>query len=414
MRQALQLSEGRLPSRTILHVVSALDNEMGGMVHAALNVCQMLVNRDVAVELVATADPADDLDYLQTKYSDVPCRLFERTRPHHYFNSRSLRQWLVKNISNYSLIHIHGIFSFPTLYACGAAAANSVPYLLQPHGSLDPSDLQKHRHAKRIYGRFVLRPLLKRASGILLTTDLEADRAALYGTRPAKMVAPLPVELKLSREVDKATARDSLSIPRDAQVVLFLGRYDHKKGLQFLVPALARLKLRRPKLWFLLAGSGTTREENKVDSLLDRFSLRDWTTTTGFVSGAKKESVFAASDIFALPSLYENFGITVVEALQARLGVVISTEVYISSLLQSKDAASVCDPSITSCSAALAELLDNPQKLREIADQGPLIAESYFSTGAAFSSLMSAYRHLDINSEAPSQSTEPLRGRTEP
>jgi glycosyltransferase involved in cell wall biosynthesis len=280
-----------------------------------------------------------------------------------------------------------------SLYAAWACRRSAVPYTVRPHGSLDPFDLRKHSLAKRLYGPLVVRPFLGGAAAVVLTSQLEANRVVTFGASPPKVVIPLPI---VGSEVhaDGREFRERHGIPANATVVLFLGRVDPKKGLQFLVPSLAELKRSHPDLWFVLAGDGRRDEVAVVDAMLQAHDMAGWTVRCGFIGGREKQGALVASDLFALPSLNENFGIAVVEAMQAGLPVVISDEVYLHTELNAAGAAVVCRPAMSSCKDALESLLADSDLRRAMGARAREAASALFDPNVVLPQLLQLYRTI--------------------
>jgi glycosyltransferase involved in cell wall biosynthesis len=376
-----------------LHTVASLDNRMGGSVHAALNVCKYLVESGTGAEIAATWSPEDDLNYLDQHYSQLSRHLHSRCFPRHHFNSIQLRSWLRKNVSKYDLVELHGVFSFVPLYTYLACRAAKVPYLVRPHGSLDPFDLRKHRFLKNVYGPLFVRPMIKHAQAVLLTAELEAQRLETYGAHAKKLVAPLPVPQE-NMEGDAAWFRQQHRIPASSRIVLFLSRIDYKKGLEFLIPGLAGLKSEYPNLWFILAGTGEAGYLDFIQSMLAKHRMNEWTTACGFISGPAKAAAFAASEVFALPSLNENFGIVLVEAMRAGLALVISDQVYIHREIERAGAGLVCRTDVSSCKDALRRLLSGETPVRATGDRARMLAREKFSPETAIQRLQYVYKSL--------------------
>jgi glycosyltransferase involved in cell wall biosynthesis len=405
----LPLSETREGTRrplSVLHVSSSFDERMGGLIRAPLNICKYLAEDGVDVTVVATQSGRDDVDYLPAEYGGVRCIAFLRVLPEHNFRSPALFRWLRENVSRFDLVEIHGVFAFPTLYGVFACLRAGVPYILRPHGQLEPHDLRKHAPAKAIFGRLLVRPMLSHASSVLLTTQLEADRIVTYGAPVHGEVVTLPVQpVPVASNGDGF--RNRHGIPRDATVVLFLGRFDDKKGLQYLLPALAAVKREHPHAWLLLVGDGTDAELQVLHSLVAKHGTAPWTTNCGFLSGQEKQSALAASDIFALPSRNENFGIAAVEAMYAGLALLLSREVYVSDVPGRSGAAVLCDPNELSCQAALRTLLEDSTNLRDRGRRARVDAQEHFAPKAATRELLRVYeRVLGVDTSAGRGSTE--------
>lgn len=387
-----------------LHAVESLDERMGGSVRAALDTCRSLTERGHVASLVGTTLFGEQLDYLRREYPDLPYYLFERRVPHHNFRSPGLRHWLNWNVRRFDVVEIHNLFSFVPLYTARACQRADVPYIVRPHGSLEPVDLQKHALIKRPYGMAVVRNILSRAERVLVATQQEAERLNTFGATPRVDVVPLPV-YGPNVSGDRQDFRGTYGIPEDALVVLFMGRIDQKKGLQFLVPALASLKKDFPNVWFAVVGSSSNSTAVDLEALLKEHQMEDWTVRSGFLSGAAKQAAFAASDIFALPSLNENFGIAVVEALYAGVPVVLSDEVYIHGAVAKSGVGLVCKASLESCKERLRELLSSEKRRREMAERAPEAAKTHFGPHASALRLMSVYAEIVSKS---SSTTEPV------
>jgi glycosyltransferase involved in cell wall biosynthesis len=71
------------------------------------------------------------------------------------------------------VVHLHGNWTFPVWVGCGCALASGKPYVVSPHGSLDPVRLRHSAWKKRLAG-LMDRYFLRRASVIHATSEAEA------------------------------------------------------------------------------------------------------------------------------------------------------------------------------------------------------------------------------------------------
>jgi glycosyltransferase involved in cell wall biosynthesis len=185
--------------------------------------------------------------------------------------------------------------------------------------------------------------------------------------------------------------RKKHGIPGDAFVVLFLSRIDYKKGLNYLLPALAALKKEFPKVWLVMAGGGQQAFVEGIRAEVAARGMTGWTVFPGFLSGTDKMSAFGAADLFALPSQNENFGIVVVEALQCGLPSLISTGVYIHREIAARDAAVVCEPNEDSCRDGLKKLITDPVLRAQLRERAAAAARELYSPEAANRTLLELY-----------------------
>jgi glycosyltransferase involved in cell wall biosynthesis len=378
------------PIRT-LHVAHSLDKHTGGALNAPLEICRYLERSGTSAEIAAGYSPGDDLGYLHEAYPEVRTHAFARSFPRRYSNSREFAKWIRGALPSYDIVEIHSVFFGIALRAALECRRQGKPYFVRPHGSLDPFDLRKHAALKGIVGPLLIRPMLASASAAVLTSDLEAARMVTYGASVRKVVLPLPVPLA-EAATDPARFRERHGIPRDAVVALFMSRIDPKKGLQLLIPAVARLQSEFGKLWLVLAGSGDSHVMESTGALLESQLKGVRALQVGFLSGKEKLDALAAANLFALPSLNENFGIVLIEAMQAGLPLLISDEVYIHDELARAGAAVVCQTTADSVEGALRKMLDGSTDLVAMGRRGRDLVLSRYRPEAATELLVAAYR----------------------
>lgn len=383
------------PTRNVrtLHIIDRLDKRRGGSVYATLAVCKYLARAGQPVEAVGSIGSGDALDHLEHDFSEFKTHRFDRSFPVRYSNSAAFAAWLTQSVKNYDLVEVHAIFNAFAWRAAKICRKAGVPYLIRPHGSLDPFDLQKHAALKKILGPFLVRPMLEGAKAMLLTAPMEADRVETYGARVRKLVLPLPVSLG-TQHGNGSGFRHRYGIPRDAQVVLFMSRVDYKKGLEFLIPALGVLKAEFPKLWFVMAGSGEPEFVGRVKQLLIDHRVQPFTSGVGFVTGADKADAMAAANLFALPSRNENFGIVNIEAMHMGLPLLVSNEVYIYQEIQQAGAGLICVPTTHSVTEQLRKMLNGSLDLVAMGRNGRELVEKRYRSEIATAALVKTYEEI--------------------
>ncbi|WP_409048154.1 glycosyltransferase [Microbacterium sp. HA-8] len=291
-----------------------------------------------STSIVATTTPGEDLTFVGERAPGVELHLLPRTFPGVYGYSRPLSAWLRASLSNFDLVVIHEVFSYPAIEAARMAAALGVPYVVRPHGSLDPYDLRKHGKTKRLLSP-LFRKMLSRSNGIWLTAEMEADRVDTFGAKPSKAVTPLAVP-RVDPVGSRSRFRATYGFADDDLVFLFLGRLDAKKGIERIMNAFAHATFHR-RAFLVLAGSGEAEFERVIDERLRSLPRNEAVIRTGFLIGAERSDAFAGSDVFLLHSDNENFGLAPVEALHHSLPSILSDEVYISADLHREGVAFV-------------------------------------------------------------------------
>jgi glycogen(starch) synthase len=101
----------------------------------------------------------------------------------------------------------------------------------------------------------------------------------------------------------------------DGPLLTFAGRLVYEKGVQDLIASLPKLRDRHPGLRLVIAGDGPYKSALEAD--IHRLGLSQTVTFPGFLGGTDLPAVIAASDCFAVPSIYEPFGMVALEGAAA-------------------------------------------------------------------------------------------------
>lgn len=224
-------------------------------------------------------------------------------------------------------------------------AWSAKPYILTVH-DLIPLILDKlykeHRPTWRYeFARWLENRSIRNATLLLSVSETTArDVVRLLGVpRERIVVTPNGVDtsffelFKLRQALSsdaRLQLRTRLSIPPNRPIIFYVGGHDERKNIARLVEIsreviaeCAEKKESEPVL--VLAGRvNTQRERDTLDTALRDFAMAADTVNVGFVSDADLQALYAESSVFLFPSLYEGFGLPVLEAMAAGVPVVSS------------------------------------------------------------------------------------------
>lgn len=122
---------------------------------------------------------------------------------------------------------------------------------------------------------------------------------------------PEPPYILTSREETK----ERLGVPRDARLLLYVGRLAPEKNLLMLLDAFAQIAAARPDVYLVVAGSGKSAAMLKRRAA--KLGLGGRTVFTGFIQRTKLDPLYKAAEAFLFPSKTETQGLSVGEALAA-------------------------------------------------------------------------------------------------
>jgi glycosyltransferase involved in cell wall biosynthesis len=154
---------------------------------------------------------------------------------------------------------------------------------------------------------------LKAAHCLHATAESEYDEIRQAGLNNPVAIIPNGIDIP---DLPSANRED-----RNQKTILSLGRIHPKKGLDRLVRAWAMLEGRFPNWSLRLIGSAEVGHDLELVALGKQLNLRRFNVQAAAYGDAKWQA-YQSADLFVLPTLNENFGITVAEALACELPVI--------------------------------------------------------------------------------------------
>ncbi|MCP9849796.1 glycosyltransferase [Cyanobium sp. Morenito 9A2] len=381
----------------ILHLIPSISPLRGGPSQAVLAMVAELRRQGVDARLLTTNDDGpgllSDLPLgVWHEHQDVPVLAFPRWSPPlrpllEFAVAPGLTRWLRTHLSEFDLLHVHALFSYPCTSGMAAARALKVPYLLRSIGQLNRWSLEQSPGRKRLLLRLIERRNLEGAAALHFTSDAEQREVADLGLASPSFVLPLGVELpELLPPEDRGENQPTR--------FLFLSRLHPKKQVPLLLGALAELRLHRPEAaWTLeIAGEGEPAYVAELKALALRLGLAKRCAWLGFVAGPEKQALLQRADWFVLPSASENFGVAAAEALAAGTPVILSTGVAVAEAVRRAGAGLVCAAERRPLKETLLQALEPPSPAQRQAARA--LAAERFSWPSITERLIEHYRTL--------------------
>ena len=303
----------------------------GGITQSSYNLAKGLVERGHEVD-VCTTDLGDNsnsrLMVQHKKYIDgINVYYFPNISNFLAFNCRlflpiGFISFMKEHIKNYDVVHIHDYRSTLAIITSYYSKKYNKPYILQAHGSMLP--FFNKRLIKMIFDVVYGKKILKNASRIIASTELELEHYAIMKLKNNVEVVPNPIELSsFSNSPEKGNFRKKYEL-NDDQIILFLNRINKIKGIELLLSSYAELETEMSGIMLVIVGpdDGYLDEMNR---LIEKFDIANKILYVGPLYGNEKLEAYTDADIYLLPSLFESFGNTVIESLMCGTPV-IATE----------------------------------------------------------------------------------------
>jgi glycosyltransferase involved in cell wall biosynthesis len=307
--------------------------------------------------------------------------------------SAALSNALYETAADHDIMHNHGLWLLPNVQAGWAATRAGKPLVISPRGMLSPVSLQFSREKKRVFWHLLQGPAVRRASCLHATSVDEYDAIREFGL--VNPIAIIPNGIDLPQPTGKPAGAGT------ERIVLSLGRIHPKKGLDQLLRAWATIEARYPGWQLQIAGPEEAGYTAELCMLARSLGLAQ-VVIDGPIYGDAKWATYRAADLFVLPTMNENFGLTVAEALAAETPA-ISTKGAPWSRLNNEGCGWWIDHGVEPLAAALETAMAMPREaLRLMGIRGRAWMAREFSWDHVARDMLDVYRWLVHGREPPS------------
>jgi glycosyltransferase involved in cell wall biosynthesis len=139
------------------------------------------------------------------------------------------------------------------------------------------------------------------------------------------------------QDLDRIKA--DLGLPSD--FLLFVGAFEPRKNLPNLLKALKRVHTQYQKISLVLVGR-KGRDSDNIEKTIQELDLDSWVKIRGYTDNTELKNIYRLASMFVFPSLWEGFGIPLLEAMASRLPIVTSRTSALPEIAQ--DAAAYANP----------------------------------------------------------------------
>ncbi len=256
----------------------------------------------------------------------------------------------------FDVIHAHDWMSVPAGLA--AARASKKPLVVHVHAcEHDRSGDKVNREVKAIEQLG-----LDGADRIVCVSHYTAGQLRRHYKIDDSKVRVVHNALTQKEQKERVKVEKSIDEP----IVLFLGRVTFQKGPDYFLEAASRVIRVRPKVKFVIAGSG-----DMLSSMIERtarMGLARNVHFTGFLQGEDVERMYAMADVYVMPSVSEPFGISPLEAMALDTPVILSRQSGVSEVL--RNALKVDFWDVQDMANKILALLAYPALQEQLTDEG--------------------------------------------
>ncbi|MCA9859313.1 MAG: glycosyltransferase family 4 protein [Thermomicrobiales bacterium] len=282
-----------------------------------------------------------------------------------FWTIRALSAEMQRNPPDVLFVPAHVI---PPVHPRSVVTIHDLGYLVEP-------DCHDPRHRRQL--AWSTRWNCRAANGIIAVShQTRRDLIELLGVHPEKIrVIYHGVDTRFSPATDAAVAQIRAELALPDRFVLAVGSLHSRKNLGRLIAAFERLAPAHPELGLVLVGSPGWNAE----SIFERIAQSPFRTrirAPGFVRNDQLPALYSAAAVMAFVSLYEGFGLPVVESMACGTPVVTSERSSLPEI--GGDAALLVDPTdVDAIAAGIDRVLSSAATGQELRTRGLARARSF-------------------------------------
>jgi D-inositol-3-phosphate glycosyltransferase len=247
------------------------------------------------------------------------------------------------------------------------------------------------------------RKLLEQANCIVATSPQERDSLReLVSRRGCVEIIPCGTDIETFHLLPKSQSKATLGFDTSERVVLYVGRFDPRKGIETLVSSFAELvhgsSFEEPLRLVLVGGAqedGTdAKEKARIEDLVQRLGISEQTTFAGQIGHDRLAQFYTAADVCVIPSHYEPFGLVAIESMACGTPVIASNVGGLKYTVVPGETGLLVRPQdISGFAIAIEEVLSGQHWSTQARQQASNWVQQNFSWNGVAAQLSDLYRH---------------------
>lgn len=249
---------------------------------------------------------------------------------------------------------------------------------------------------------------LEESECIVATSPEEIKHMREYMSKKGNIeMIPCGTDIARFGSVSRSEARSQLGFLPDDKIVLYVGRFDYRKGIETLVRSLADSIFRHTPQLKLVIGGGSTPgqsdgiERDRIERIVNQLGMQGITIFPGQLGSSNLHLYYAAADVCVVPSHYEPFGLVPIESMASGTPVVASDVGGLKFTIVNDSTGFLCPPKDEASFTRAIDQILSSQLLRDrMADAGLTRVRKMFKWENVTANLDKVYHRLTDEMQA--------------
>jgi glycosyltransferase involved in cell wall biosynthesis len=291
----------------ILHIVPSIIDRSDGVGFFVRNLANYQAKNGLEVVVLT-----NEYDHLIRYDFKVVCCTYSKLYGNLRFSWVLLR-WLKKHITDFDIVHNHGMWMFANVAFSFFKVQRTI---FSPHGTMAPEALRRSKLKKIIFWYFLQRRAVFKSNEIHVTSEKERIEVKAFlkkGFNP--IIIPIGIDVN-------ATNSGLENVTKKNQII-FLGRVHNVKRVKELIQAWGYIEDKVSNWELKIVGPINSAYARECISISKKIGLKK-INFTGELLGSEKLLEIKRSKLAILPSITENFSVSVLECLALGVPIIVS------------------------------------------------------------------------------------------
>lgn len=302
----------------VIHIIENLDISYGGPAKSVPLLVKYLELDDIE-NVIFTIELKKNESNNLLEENNLNVKKFPLIGPQKIKYSKGLYTAIESSLVKDSIIHVHSLWNYPSFIAYRIAKKYNIPLVVSVRGTMYTWALEQRKYMKKFAMALFQKKMLQYASSIHITEKNESKALKKLGIYNNCLLVPNGIELEKKFDKINVSLLKKINYSNDKFYIMFLGRIVHNKGIHYLINSYIKLQNNYANVEILIVGG--VEEKKYYNSLIKSNGVH----FLGILDGIDKHTIFEISSLFVLPSLGENFGMSIAEAMSYKLPVVTTT-----------------------------------------------------------------------------------------